>query len=191
MTIEEIYSELAAHMVKGLMIHSQMADYYYFLGLDGYGCCHEYHFLDESRAYRRLSRYFLKHHNKLIPEIPIANPEVISASWYTHVRSDVDSATKKNAVKNGLIKWHEWETETKHLYERIFKELMDIGEVASAMKLKEFICDVDKELEKVTKYKLMKDATGYDLGGIVSEQKSKKEKYKCKMKELFDEHKGH
>ena len=189
MTVEEIYSEIASHMVKGLMIHSQMADYYYFLGLDGYGCCHEYHFLDESRAYRRLSRYFLKHHNKLIPEIPIENPDIISKSWYKHSRADVDTTTKKNAVRDGLTKWYDWETETKKLYERMFKELMELNEVASAMKLKEFICDVDKELEKVTKYRLLKETTSYDLAGIVSEQKTKKEKYKCKMKELFDGHK--
>ena len=191
MNVEEIYSKIASHMVKGLMVHSQMADYYYFLGLDGYGCCHEYHFLDESRAYRRLSRYFLKHHNKLLPEIPIENPDIISKNWYKYSRLDVDSNTKKSAVKAGLTMWHDWETETKHLYESMFKELMDIGEVASALKLKEFICDVDRELEKVTKYKLMKESTGYDLSGIVSEQKTKKEKYKCKMKELFDEHKGY
>ena len=191
MKIEEIYSELASHMVKGLMVHSQMADYYYFLGLHGYGCCHEYHFLAESRAYRRLCRYFTKHHDKLIPETQIVNPEVIPNTWFTHVRSDVDSNTKKNAVKTGLTKWYDWETETKQLYHRMYKELMDIGEVADALHLCEYINDVDKELESVTKYKLMKESTGYDISGIISEQKTKKEKYKCKMRGLFDEHTGH
>ena len=31
MTLEEIYSELSAHMIKGLMIHDQMSNYYCFL----------------------------------------------------------------------------------------------------------------------------------------------------------------
>ena len=28
MTVEEIFSQLAAHMIEGLMVHSQMSDYY-------------------------------------------------------------------------------------------------------------------------------------------------------------------
>ena len=44
MTIEEIYSGIAQHMVIGMMIHEHYANYYYFLNLDGYKTCHEYHF---------------------------------------------------------------------------------------------------------------------------------------------------
>ncbi len=35
MTIEEIFSEISKHMIEGIMIHAQMADYYNFLGLKG------------------------------------------------------------------------------------------------------------------------------------------------------------
>ena len=31
MTVEEIFRDLSAHMVKGVMIHEQLADYYDFL----------------------------------------------------------------------------------------------------------------------------------------------------------------
>ena len=35
MTVEEIYAELSAHMIKGIMMHEQLANYYDFLGLEG------------------------------------------------------------------------------------------------------------------------------------------------------------
>ena len=36
MTIDEIFSLMAEHMVEGLMTHAQLADFYNFLGLKGY-----------------------------------------------------------------------------------------------------------------------------------------------------------
>ena len=54
MTSEEIFSHLSSHMIKGLMIHDQLASAYKFLNLCGYSKCHEYHYFEESRTYRCL-----------------------------------------------------------------------------------------------------------------------------------------
>ena len=37
----------------------------------------------------------------------------------------MDNATKKTAIKNGLTIWHNWEKETKKLYESMYTELDD------------------------------------------------------------------
>ena len=44
MTIEEIFSELAAHAIEGMMVHDQMMSYYCFLNLKTYAKCHEDHY---------------------------------------------------------------------------------------------------------------------------------------------------
>lgn len=80
MTIEDIFAELAAHMIKGLMVHDQMRDYYDFLNLKGYAKCHEYHYWEESKNYLCLKHYYFKHHNRLIKEMPIENPKIIPSS---------------------------------------------------------------------------------------------------------------
>ena len=185
MTVDEIYKEISAHMIKGLMIHDQLANYYDFLGLEGYKRCHEYHYLAESCAFRGLNRYFINHHNMLIPEEPVENPNIIPANWYRYKRQNVDAGTKRTAVKNGLTQWVTWEQETKQLYERMYKELIELGEVASAMKIKELICDVDCELKKAERYLLNKEAIGYDLSIIIAEQKEKHDKYKRKMEKCL------
>ena len=121
MTLEEIYRDLSAHMIKGLMVHDELANYYGFLGLDGYRCCHEYHYMAENCGYKKLNKYFIHHHNKLIPYKDIDNPNVIPDSWYRYAREDVDNATKENAIKRGLSIWLEWEKETKRLYQNMYK----------------------------------------------------------------------
>ena len=184
MTVEEIFSGLNAHMIKGMMIHEHLANYYDFLGLKGYKRCHEYHYLDESINHRKLNRYYINHFNKLIPESKIDDPDVIPDGWYRYTRQDVDSNTKRNAVKTGLEKWVMWERETKKLYERMYKELMDIDEVAAAMFVKGMICDVDCELKKAERYHLNKIATAYDIVDIIEEQKSKHDKYKKMMEKI-------
>jgi hypothetical protein len=120
----------------------------------------------------------------LIPKFEVENPEVIPDSWYRYSRIDVDNNTKKNAVKNGLSMWVEWEKETKSLYEQMWKELMDIGEVASAMKIKELICDVDCELKYAERYQLDKKAVDYSLDVIIEEQHRKHKKYKKKEEKI-------
>ena len=83
--------------------------------------------------------------------------------------------------------WADWEKKTKKLYEESYKELMDIGEVASALFVKELICDVDCELKKVERYQLNKSATNYDMIIIIEEQHDKHEKYKKKIAEIGKE----
>ena len=185
MELKEIYGKLSAHMIKGMMIHDQMANYYDFLGLKGYKRCHEYHFLKETLNYRSLNRYCINHHNILIPEEKIEDPALIPESWFAHIRSDVDVTTKQNGVRSGLTKWVEWERDTKKLYEQMYKELIAIDEVAGAMKIQEFICDVDQELKKAERYWLNKEATNYDMTMIIEEQDRKHKKYQKKCeKEL-------
>lgn len=182
MTVDEIYGQLASHMIKGMMFHEQLANYYDFLGLKGYKRCHEYHYLEETIAYRCLCRYFINHHNKLVPSYDVEDPQAIPQNWYRYTRSDVDITTRINAVKNGVEHWVNWEKETKKLYERMYKELIDIDEVASAMKIKSFICDVDEELKRAERKYIKLKAVDFDMSVIIPEQERLHEKYREKIK---------
>lgn len=182
MTVAEVYKEIAAHMIKGMMIHEQLANYYDFLGLDGYKKCHEYHYLMETCSYRKVCQYYINHHNKLIDYMDIENPHIIPNNWYGHSQSEVDVNTKRNAVKTGLHAWIDWETDTKKLYEQMYKELMNNDAIASACMIRGLIEDVDHELCKAQKYLINKEMVSYSIESILSEQHDKKEKYEFKMK---------
>lgn len=185
MTVEEIFGKIANHMVEGLMFHSQMAEYYQFLGLDGYSQCHEYHFLCESKSYHKIIIDFINYFNKLLPTSQAENPNVIPRTWYKYIRADVDMSTKRNSVKTGLEKWVSWEKETQNLYQQMYKELINIGEIAAANKVMELIKDVTEELHDAEQYLLNKKSTEYDMVDIIEEQHKNKEEYGIKCRGLF------
>ena len=185
MTLEEIYSELSAHMIKGLMVHDQMAHYYCFLNLKGYAKCHTYHYLCENKDYMELNHYYHKHHNRLIKEKPISDPKLIPNAWYAYQRVDVDATTKRNAVKTGLEKWIEWETETLTLYSKMYKELFALGEIADAEYVACLIKEVDEELAQANSLYIKKKTCDFDISAIMGDQEEKFKKYCEKIKEIW------
>ena len=182
MTTDEIFSELSAHMIKGMMIHDQMANYYDFLSLRGYKRCHEYHFKKETCGYRRINRYYINHFGRLIAEKKVEDPEAIPSSWYRYSRKEVDANTKRSAVRTAIEKWVVWEKETKTLYQSAVKDLRDNGDEAAALFIEEYVKDVDCELKYAERKALDLDAVDYSLAYIIGEQTHIHDKYKRKMK---------
>lgn len=178
MTIEEIFIKTVEHMLKGVMIHDELANYYDFLGLQGYKKCHEYHGMAETHNYRKIMHYYITRFNKFLPEPKVEPAGIIPASWNGYTRQQVDTKTKQSAVKAGLEKWISWEKETKLFYSNMYQELLNINEVSSALEFEKLICDVDCELKKAEQYQLNKIATNYDITNIISDQHKKHKKYK-------------
>lgn len=185
MTVEEIFSELSAHMIQGLMVHDQMAKYYCFLNLKGYAKCHTYHYLCENKDYMDLNHYYHRHHNRLIKEKKIDDPKLIPNSWYAYNRSDVDATTKRNAVKTGLEKWIEWEKNTLTLYSKMYKELLAINEIADAEYISCLIKEVNEELAQVNSLYIKKKTSDFDISSIMGDQEVKSLKYWEKIKEIW------
>ena len=181
MTVEDIFKQLSSHMIKGVMIHEQLSDYYDFLNLHGYKRCHEYHAKCEMKHMRKLHRYFINHYNRLIGEDPIENPDVIPNSWYRYTRQEVDANTKRNAVKSGIERWVAWEQETKTLYEQMYKELLELGEVSTAKRVSCEICAVDKELKWAQRKHIDLVTVDYSISYILGEQNHLHDWYKEKM----------
>lgn len=76
MPVIDVFAKVSDRLIDGMMMHEQMADYYNFLGLDGFKRLHEYHSLCETISMRRIHRYFIDHCNRLLP---VANTKHIDA----------------------------------------------------------------------------------------------------------------
>lgn len=184
MTVEEIFSAAGAHMVAGLMLHSQMSDYYGFLGLKGYQKCHKYHYFSENANYKSLGEYYLTHYNKIIIDTRVDDPGIIPESWFKYSRQDVNVTTRKNAIQTGMERWVQWERDTKHLYEQFYQELISLREISSAYKMAEYIQDVSEELAQAEQKYLELKAMDYDISVIIDNQEDIYKKYKKKLKEI-------
>ena len=185
MTVEEIFSDLSKHMIEGLMAHSQLSDYFGFLGLEGYQIAHKYHYFEENNNYRRLSEYYLSHYNKIIPEKKTDNPALIPESWYQYTRQDVNASTRKSSIQAGFEKWIEWEKSTKELYGKYCYELISLKEIAAAEELKYYLMDVNKELSNAQQKYLILVADNYNISDILDEQKELSKTYKEKLKKIL------
>lgn len=150
-------------MIKGLMVHEQLANYFDFLGLDGFREEQDCHYIDESRRYRELCHFYTNHYNSLISIGQVEDPKLIPQSWYKYTRFDVDTNTKENGVENGFKQWKDWELSTRSLLVRFYKELENMSEISSCLFLKQMIRSVDHELHYIDDMILKMKSTGYDL----------------------------
>ena len=183
MAADKIFTELSEHMLKGLMFHEELANYFAFLALEGYSCCHEYHYKEESQSYRELNKYYITHYNKLIPKKgQLDAPQLIPSNWYAYTRKDVDAGVKRNAVKEAMQVWVNWEKETKQLYEKKYMELCETKDIAAALIVKCLIEDVDCELTQAEEKMMALNITGYDIIYILDEQEHLKKKYTKKTR---------
>ena len=70
MELYDIFSAIASHMIKGMMVHEQLMNSYQFLGLAGYATCHEYHYISESKGYADLCKYAIEHFSEQPADLP-------------------------------------------------------------------------------------------------------------------------
>lgn len=177
MTVEEIFSHLSAHMTKGLMIHDQLAKAFNFLNLCGYSKCHQYHYIEESYNYRSLINFYFKHYNKLILEEKVEKPEIIPNNWYKYSRQEVNTSEKRSAVKQLMKKWVDWEKETNALLQKSYKQLFEINEICSMLKISDFLRENSKELAAAEEKQINLEVSGYNIDTIIQEQKELYHKY--------------
>lgn len=181
-TPEEIFSEINNRFIGAIMMHGQFADYFDFLGLRGYKRLHEYQHLAESMERRKVCRYYINHHNALIKEDFSGEVNIIPDAWYTAKRLSVGKSTKQKAVEDGFIEYHNWESETKSIYEKYSQKLREAGAVADAIFVEELVEDVGEELQTVERMISDLISTGYDMVYITEIQSEIHEKYKKKLK---------
>lgn len=187
MPFEELCKLIAQKLLQGCMNHEQFANYYDFLGLEGYKLCHEYHYFEQMCAYRQFISYYIKHYNKLIPTSTnesLLSFTIIPNNWYDYLRDDMDINTRRNAVKSGIEKYVHWEEQVKNFLEDMYTQTMSQRHVAMSFKIKQLIQSVEKEIEKAKQTYLELKAIDYDLSVIIEKQQGLAKKYRKKLEQI-------
>lgn len=185
-SVEAIFSEINARMIAALMFHDQMSDYFDFLGMKGYKRLHEYQYFAESLERKKLNQYYINRHNKLIPNAYSGQVSMIPDSWLTANRISVGKSTKQKGIEDGFNQYHEWEADTKSIYEHYSSRLRELGAVADAIMVERLVEDVDKELKKLEGIIVDLISSGYDMVYITESQQGIHDKYKSKLHEIFE-----
>lgn len=185
-TVEEIYAEINARMIAALMLHSQMADYFDFLGLRGYKRLHEYQYVSEGKERCELNRYYINHHNRMIPDRYEGSVQMIPEGLKNANRISVGKSTKQKAVEDGFNEYRQWESDTKALYEKYAVTLRDDGHIADALRVEMLVDDVDGELKCLERMLVDLISAGYDMVYIVESQNSIHDRYKRKTAKVWE-----
>lgn len=177
-----IFSEIVTHQIQGVMLHDDLANMFDFMALSGFKCMQEYQAKCEFSKMRETNHYAINHMNTMLESRSTTRAkDIVPSSWRNATRFDVGENDRKSKVKELFMKWREWEKETKAFYQKKFKELHDMGLIASAEFVEELLEDVDHELNRIEKKILCYSSVGWDSVFILEQQSELKHKYKEKM----------
>lgn len=183
---EEIFMEINKRQIVALMLHSEMADAFGFLGLRGFKKQQEFRFICENKGHRDTKNFYLKACGKILPDSKVESKDVIPNDWY---RSDQQSASTnftRQQVQRLFDTWKEWEEETKELLEASANKLMEMGNIYKFKYVCELVKDVSEELSHLNELHRKLILCDYDINYIISIQHDLKCKYKEKMKHIYD-----
>lgn len=182
---EEAYSKIDEHMQKALCFHEQLADYFCFLGLQGFKRMLEYQYMKECADKRKLHHRYIEAHHKILPVKQVQTPMLISSDLRRYTTKDINDSVLPKFVRAALNEYQAWEEKTKELYEEQWEYLNSMGMVADCEYIKEMLMGVEKELKKIERTVEKLNGTGYDVNMIHTMQDKYHEKYKQKYNERF------
>lgn len=172
MSLESTYAAISTHMLEGLMVHNKLMEVFYFLGLNGYGDFHKKQYLSESKNYAKLAKYYITHHQSLIPVNRVTDPIVPPYDYVSSARvSDLTPDSIRNLIADSFETWVKWESSTKYLLNEQVSELIKMGANADAEFITGFLTDVDDELAEATRIWRALRNTNYDMSYIMDDQK--------------------
>ena len=176
MTTEEIFAEISAHQIKGVMLHAQMSECFDFLNLCGWKKLHKHRMCEELKDYCRIRAFYICEYGVLLQDKKTEDPAVIPTSWHGKARSDVDASTKRRAVREKIRHGVDREKETKKLYESYYTQLGYLSDATAMQMLCDMICETSEEVKMAEKMLLELEDVDYDMCTIYQMQNAAIEK---------------
>lgn len=183
--LEDVYLKVDERMCKALNFHEQLADYFCFLGLQGFKRMCEYQYMKECAEKRKVHKRYIDMHHKILPTVGCTGMNIIPKEWERHTTHDIDDSVIPKYTKTALKTYYDWEVETKEIYKELCNKLLQMGEHSDYEFLKELVLDVEKEIKKIMRLYENLNGTGYDVNAIQSMQDKYHEKYKKKYNDRF------
>ena len=166
----EVYGIINARQVTALMFHSEMADMFGFLGLEGFKCMHEYQFLTESAGHRATKSCYLSHHDKILSDDEVRGIDIVPDEWLRYTRMDVTPSVRRQSVEKAMNEYLKWEKDTKEILCHCAAYLLDWHKMSDYEWVKCLINDVTEELKCLKELCLKLRASDYDMSYIVGIQ---------------------
>lgn len=162
MTIDEIFSELSTHMLKGIMLHDEMAQCYSFIGVKSKAKSHYKAVRHEIKNLQKLQDLYSDYYGKLINQgLVQKSQEIIPTAWFNHSKKDLSEANRQTLIKSINDSWLRWEELTKKEYQNKYLKLIEMGEISVADFLIPLIENTEKEIMDAREEQLFLKSINY------------------------------
>ena len=161
--IRNIMKETYDHIMNGVIMHSNMVDFYDFLHLKGFRKWQEHNVEEEFCHVTEIQHHFIKRHHMMIPPYEEHfTSGVIPTSWYDHSAIEVTKDDIVREVKRSLHEYLDWERKTQIFLKEKTKELIELDAFAEYMDLRELEENVACEIHYLENLIIELESVGYD-----------------------------
>ena len=173
--MREIFEKLNNRSLEALMFHSQMVDYFSYLGLPRYAKMHEKQFHEEAEERMKLKDFYLKCTDTMLCDCPFTGtPKYVPQEWAYSARTEMSPSHKSRAVMEAFHIYYSWEIETHAILQSAAKELFDNGHIRASMFVGKMLEDQAEEVARVKNHVITLKALDYHMGAIIDLQEEDK-----------------
>jgi len=181
----QLMNEISNNYHVALSVHRELADLFWFVYMPGYALWHEYQYLDESCAQRKVKRYISETYHTFMPDKLPKSANITEPLLAGKNRKSLKTEESWKMIKEAFHIYQEWEETSLQKYQQIAKELFSSGEISTFNFVGEIIKDVKAELVYLTDKIIELNAMDWDMSQIVAEQPDHFERYEFLIKNLL------
>ena len=181
----ELLNEINTNYHLATQVHADLANVFFFCGLDGYGLWHEYQRFEEAMAQRRLKRYITSTYGMFAPDELPKTANIAEPLLKGKDRKSLQMQDVRQIVKTCFDVYCDFEEGNLRMYQEIACKIFENGDVSTFNYVGEIIKDVKEELTFLNDKKVELCAHDYDMPQIAAEQDTYFERYSHLIGRMF------
>lgn len=159
---KEVFKELAKCKIKGMMFHSDMADYYAFLQCCTFKKLHDERFIEESEELREIKDYYITNYNRTLftDDEHLAIDNITPKNWDEYGMTEHE---RLSYIKHGIEVYEAQETKVKEKMHKLADELYMMGCYDDYKMVRGIIDDVVLEIHHIRDLQTYLEQTGFNM----------------------------
>ena len=166
MAATDVLGTVCDRLVGGMMFHSDHADLCRLMGFENLAKLHDDGFLHDSKAHSRVRRMALRHTGLVVPNGRQDRTHTLDR-WHGVKRMDVSCEQRRDAIRDAMCDWCEWEESAAATYNAAYRRMLDCGHMALARLMEELATDTEDELAHARQMSVEMAASGWDMPYIL------------------------
>lgn len=183
--MEEIFQIWNDHLLKGIMLYTQLSNCMDFSNMHGYKRKFEYESIEAFYTKKYFERYFINHYDKMLKDNNVENINIIPNEYSIYKRDAITRDFKKQYIKESLSKVKKYYQDTISFLNTAIKKATEENQMQDIEIFKKQLECYNCRLKKMNRHLIKLNDINYDINLIETLiQPDIHEKYKKKEEEF-------